>query len=127
MNWKLRAGSLTSKENKHMKLPRKLYLISCLLLIYSSRTLAVGWTAEIEDIRVWDNDKAEIFISNPREPYPAGSTWQCDYNLVLIGDPVSKAMLSTALTAYAANKTIRIDVQGFGVSCSIKYIQTAKQ
>ena len=109
---------------------RNIKFILVLVLIslgLSSKVFAVGWTVEVQDIRVWSNDKAEIFVSNPRNPYPAGNGWNCDYNLVLIGNPVASSMLSTALTAYAAGKSIRIDVQGSGISCSIGYIQTIKQ
>ena len=106
----------------------KYILVSTILLLVSSNNVfAVGWTIEVVDLRVWSTDKAEIFAANPRDPYPAGSTWGCDYNLILIGNPVSDSMLSTALTAYAANKSIRVDVQGSGTSCSINYIQTKKQ
>ena len=98
-----------------------------LISVLSGDVLAVGWTMEIEDVRVWSTDKAEIFVANPREPNPAGNNWGCDYNLIRIGDPVSSSMLSTALTAYAAGKTVRADVQGSGLDCSIYYIQTNKQ
>lgn len=107
---------------------RKFVLASLLITLgLSGKAFAVGWTVDVEDVRVWSTDKAEIFAVNPRDSNPAGSTWDCDYNLVLIGNPVASSMLSTALTAYAANKSIRINVVGAGASCSISYIQTKKQ
>ncbi len=106
---------------------KKFLTLIALSFALSNNVLAVGWTAEIQDVRVWENNKAEIFVSNPRDPNPAGSTWNCDYNLILIGNPVGQSMLSTALTAYAAGKTIRVNVQGSGISCSINYIETKAQ
>lgn len=102
-------------------------VVTLILLGLSSKVFAVAWTVEVEDVRVWSSDKAEIFAANPRDPNPAGSNWNCDYNLILIGDPVADSMLSTALTAYAAGKSIRINIQGSESSCSINYIQTIKQ
>lgn len=105
------------------------FILSIIIINFSisNNVFAVGWTVEIEDVRVWSSDKVEIIVANPRSSNPAGRVWGCDYNLILIGDPVTPSMLSMALTAYVANKSIRIDVQGAELSCSINYIQTQKQ
>lgn len=99
-------------------------LIFGLSSVFSNAAHAVGWTGEIENVRVWDTDKVEIFIKNPRNPNPAGSTWNCDYNIVLIGNPVKPSILSLALSSWVAGKSIRINVTGAGLSCATSYIQT---
>jgi hypothetical protein len=100
------------------------FLLVATFIGFVSNTYAVGWTAEISDIRVWNNDKVEIFVSNPRDSKPAGAKWGCEDDLVLVGDPVSQSMLHTALVAFNVGKTIRMDVIGYKKSCYINYIQT---
>lgn len=105
----------------------KLGKISLFIVTFAgffSNSYAVGWTAEIKDIRVWNNDKVEIFISNPRDSNPVNATWGCENDLVLVGNPVSQSMLHTTLTAFNVGKTIRMDVIGYNKSCFINYIQT---
>ncbi len=102
----------------------KALLLVATLIGFVSNASAVGWTAEISDIRVWNNDKVEIYISNPRDSNPTGATWGCEDNLVLVGDPISKSMLHTTLTAFNVGKTIRMDVIGYKKSCRINYIET---
>lgn len=89
-----------------------------------ANSYAVGWTAEISDIKAWNNDKLEIYISNPRDSKPAGAKWGCEDNLVLLGDPVSQTILHTALVAFNVGKTIRMDVIGYKKSCFVNYIET---
>lgn len=100
------------------------FLLVATLIGFVSNTYAVGWTAEISDVRAWNNDRVEIYISNPRGSSPAGEKWGCDDNLVLGGDPISQSMLHTILTAFNVGKTIRLDVIGNKKSCRINYIQT---
>ncbi|MEX2964565.1 hypothetical protein [Microbulbifer sp. TYP-18] len=101
--------------------------VAVLLFSFSSNAFAGLWTVDIEQVLVWNTERAEIIVANPRDPNPVGSTWDCDINKVLLGDPVADSMLSTALMAYAAGKVIRISVNGSGTSCSAIYIQVLKQ
>jgi len=100
------------------------FLLVAAFIGFVSNAHAVGWTAEISDVRAWNNDKVEIYISNPRDSNPAGATWGCENDLVLVGDPVSQSMLHTILIAFNVGKTIRMDVIGYNKSCRINYIQT---
>lgn len=105
------------------KKSKTLFLIAAFFGLMSN-AYAVGWTAEIRDIRVWNNDKVEIFLSNPRDSNPAGNTWTCENDRVVVGNPVSQSMLYATMAAFTVGKTIRVDVIGANKTCSINYIET---
>ena len=105
----------------------KYFILTALFIqlgLVSNVTFAVAWTAEIENVRVWDTNKAEIFLKNPRNSNPSGQTWNCGSNIVLIGNPVAPSLLSLALSSWVANKTVRLNVTGSGAGCRTNYIQT---
>jgi len=97
---------------------------SIVFTLLTANTYAAAWTVEIEDVRVWNNGKAEIFIANPRNPNPAGSTLNCNSNMVSMGNPANTAMLSLAISSWIANKKVRLTINGQGDGCQISYIQT---
>lgn len=100
----------------------KKILISTLLLGSTSAYSAIHWTADVKYITVYPNERAQIILSSPSSPNPAGSTFNCTSNVVTIGNPVSPSMLSVALTLYTTNRKVRIGIDSENGNCTATYL-----
>jgi len=70
----------------------------------------VTWTADIKSITVFPSGKAQIVLTTPTNPNPAGNSWSCPNSIVLLGNPANKSLLSLALTNYVSQRPVRIGV-----------------
>jgi hypothetical protein len=80
------------------------------------------WTAELSKLTVFENGSAFMIVSNPRN---GTGTWSCTQNVVHIGVKNAAApekLLSQAMMAYVAAKTMRFGVRGTTDSCETNYV-----
>ncbi|NOH22392.1 hypothetical protein [Vibrio europaeus] len=85
----------------------------------------VHWTATVNMVTAMENESAWVGLENLESPNPSSASWNCTNNIVWLSSkdkPSPKAMLSTALTSYSTQKSIRIGVTGSGQSCEARYI-----
>ncbi|KJY76668.1 hypothetical protein TW78_04360 [Vibrio coralliilyticus] len=85
----------------------------------------VHWTATVSMVTAKENESAWVGLKNLESPNPSSATWTCSNNIVWLSSkdkPSPKAMLSTALTLYSTQKSVRIGVTGSGQNCEARYI-----
>jgi hypothetical protein len=102
---------------------QKTSVCACLLLLSGPVGATEHWTAEIEQLTVFENKSAFVIVSNPRGG-PSG-TFNCTQNVVYLGvknSPVTAEFLSQAMVIYAAGKTMRFGIRGSGTTCETEYV-----
>lgn len=83
------------------------------------------WSAKVKWVSVNENESANIALTTPYAPNPNTAIWVCSNGIVALSIknmPAPKNMLSTALTLYATQKTVRLGVRGSGVNCEAWYL-----
>lgn len=108
-----------------MKQVLNLLIILLFMLLKNALADEVHWTAKVKWVSVHESESASIALTAPYAPNPVTAIWECGNGVVALSKkdlPAPKAMLSTALTLYATQKTVRIGVRGTGADCEAWYL-----
>ena len=97
-------------------------VVTLIGLLTSLSVNAANWTANIKTVTVSPTGKAHAVLENWSRPYPVGSTWNCASNVVLLGDPDNRAVISIARAQSTTQNQVRIGIEGAGSNCYVSYI-----
>ena len=100
-------------------------IVGAFLVANSAYSADTNWTATITKVITYQSGVVAVVLTGESSPNPSSAVFLCDADIVYLGSKSNEAhpaLISSALTAYTAKKTVRIGVTGSGGNCTTDYL-----